>query len=135
MSLQFASPTAPAPALPIARGRSATPSSFKRRDELPLSEGLLWHIDTGYVRLMQDLLQIRNGPVQQRLELLLEWLVKHFGKKTRSGVSLIEPRLTHQDIAELVGTTRVTVTRVLHQFEQDGKLHRTGRHGAMLVLS
>ncbi|WP_084782834.1 helix-turn-helix domain-containing protein [Leptolyngbya sp. O-77] len=28
-------------------------------------------------------------------------------------------RLTHQDIADALGTTRVTVTRLLSQFEQE----------------
>ena len=37
---------------------------------------------------------------------------------------LIDLRLTHQDLAELLGTTRVTVTRSLIQLEQQGLIQR-----------
>lgn len=54
---------------------------------------------------------------------LLGWLAKKFGREVDAG-HLIDLRLTHQDIAEMLGTTRVTITRTLSQFEQQGLIHR-----------
>lgn len=67
-----------------------------------------------------------------RLLMLLNWLAQRFGqrvdlKETSAKADrgwLIEPRLTHQTMAEIIGTTRVTVTRLLRELEQDGKLVR-----------
>ncbi len=49
----------------------------------------------------------------------LEWLDKRFGEDVENG-RLLNLRLTHQDIAETLGTTRVTVTRILNQLEKQG---------------
>jgi CRP-like cAMP-binding protein len=54
---------------------------------------------------------------------LLNWLAKKCGREVNEG-QLIDLRLTHQDIAEILGTTRVTVTRTLNQFEQQGMITR-----------
>lgn len=54
---------------------------------------------------------------------LLGWLAKKFGREVETG-HLIDLRLTHQDIAEMLGTTRVTITRTLSHFEQQGLIHR-----------
>lgn len=61
--------------------------------------------------------------VEEMLLKLLIWLSKRFGREVEQG-HLIELRLTHQDLAELLGTTRVTITRVLKQFEQQGLIQR-----------
>lgn len=50
-------------------------------------------------------------------------LLKKIGREVETG-HLIDLRLTHQDIAEMLGTTRVTITRTLSQFEQQGLIHR-----------
>ncbi|MBV8886199.1 MAG: Crp/Fnr family transcriptional regulator [Chroococcidiopsidaceae cyanobacterium CP_BM_RX_35] len=57
---------------------------------------------------------------------LLAWLAKRFGQEVEQG-KLIDLRLTHQDIAELVGLTRVTVTRLLNDFEKQGIIQRKER--------
>ena len=54
---------------------------------------------------------------------LLSWLAKKFGREVETG-HLIDLRSTHQEIAEMLGTTRVTITRTLIQFEQQGLIHR-----------
>ena len=40
--------------------------------------------------------------------------------------------LTHQDIAELIGLTRVTVTRLLNAFEKQGIIQRVQRQFIVL---
>jgi CRP-like cAMP-binding protein len=54
---------------------------------------------------------------------LLNWLGKKFGRQVEQG-QLIDLRLTHQDIAEILGSTRVTITRTLNQLEQQGLIRR-----------
>ena len=41
-------------------------------------------------------------------------------------------RLTHEDLAEMLGSTRVTITRVLGQFEQEGLIDRLSLHRIVL---
>jgi CRP-like cAMP-binding protein len=74
-----------------------------------------------YLHDTQALLQMRTGRIQARLELLLDWLANKFGRHYGQG-QLIQLRLTHQEIADTLGTSRVTVTRLLSQMEQAGRL-------------
>ena len=53
------------------------------------------------------------------------------GKETNDGV-LIEQRPTHQQLANMAGTTRETVTRALRQLERDGYIVCRGRE--ILIL-
>lgn len=80
----------------------------------------------------EELLSIvRNERVNCRLQQLLLWLARKFGRSVTSGL-LIDLRLTHQAIAEAVGTTRVTVTRLLNEFEREGLISRPKRHFIVL---
>jgi len=75
----------------------------------------------------EELLSIvHNRPVNVRLLQLLNWLARKFGREVEGG-KLIELPLTHQALSEVICTTRVTVTRLLNQFEQEGILNRRGR--------
>ena len=75
----------------------------------------LWH----QARQIQQLTFIvRNNRVAKRLWLLLKWLSLKFGRDVESG-KLIDFELTHQELADAVGTTRITVTKILNQFERD----------------
>lgn len=85
-----------------------------------------------HIHQLQELLQIRSGLVPQRLQHLLEWLADKFGCYTEYG-QRIELRLTHQDMAEAIGTTRVTVTRLLKQFEQQGVVSLSRQQGILLI--
>jgi CRP-like cAMP-binding protein len=81
------------------------------------SEILLAHICQS-----QMLLKIsHNGSMEKRLLDFLTWLSKRFGQKIECGWRL-NLRLTHLDIAEALGTTRVTVTRLLGQLQQSGAI-------------
>lgn len=57
---------------------------------------------------------------------ILSWLARRFGQQIERGC-LIDLRLTHQDLAELSGLTRVTVTRLLGQLEDQGLIYRQSR--------
>jgi CRP-like cAMP-binding protein len=75
----------------------------------------------------EELLKIVNQPsLVDRLFQLLSWLANQFGKPVLSG-KLLDLRLTHQDLGDTIGSTRVSVTRVLNQLEQEGKIERSRR--------
>lgn len=57
--------------------------------------------------------------VEDRLRQLLYLLRQELGQVTPEGVRL-STRLTHQQLAGLIGTTRVTVTRLLKDFREQG---------------
>lgn len=77
-----------------------------------------------YIRQLEALAVIRSHrKVDAMLLQLLNWLASKFGREVEAG-RLINFRLTHQDIAELLGTTRVTITRTLSEFEQQGLIDR-----------
>lgn len=65
----------------------------------------------------------RNTRIAQRLWLLLEWLGNKFGRTISQG-NLIDVKLTHRELAEAIGTTRITVTKILNQFEREGLIIR-----------
>ncbi|NJN88199.1 MAG: Crp/Fnr family transcriptional regulator [Leptolyngbyaceae cyanobacterium SL_7_1] len=77
-----------------------------------------------HLRRSEELMIIRSYKrIDIMLLKLLNWLAHRFGQTTQKGC-LIDLRLTHQDLSELLGTTRVTVTRVLSQLEQQGLIQR-----------
>lgn len=74
---------------------------------------------------------IRIEKMYNRLSQLLVLLGQKFGYKVLSGV-LINIRLTHQELADLLGSTRVTVTRLLNQLEQEKIISRPGRFSIII---
>jgi CRP-like cAMP-binding protein len=76
----------------------------------------------------EELLSILHQPsVCERLLRLLEWLSRYFGQTIPQG-TLLNLRLTHQDIAETISTSRVSVTRLINQLEREGTIVRSHRH-------
>jgi CRP-like cAMP-binding protein len=85
-----------------------------------------------HVQQAEELMVIRSyRRVDVMLTKLLTWLARKFGRAVEAG-NLIDLRLTHQDIAETLGTTRVTVTRVLGQLEEQGWIERLPLHRIVL---
>ena len=77
-----------------------------------------------YLQQVEELMVIRSHKtIDIRLIRLLSWISRRFGEDNAQG-NLINLRLTHQDLAELLGTTRVTVTRTLGQIEDQGLIQR-----------
>lgn len=59
--------------------------------------------------------------VEERLQQLLQLLKQEMGQSIAGGTRLTV-RLTHQNIANAIGTTRVTVTRLLGDFQRQGAI-------------
>lgn len=89
-----------------------------------ITEGLILHSQQ-----LHEFLEILHcRAVDTSLLRLLNWLAKKFGHQVKQGQGqLIDLRLTHQEIAEAIGTTRVTVTRLLNEFEKQGIIERLPR--------
>ncbi len=66
---------------------------------------------------------VRSSRIHQRLWQLLQWLAQKFGRNIDEG-TLINFQITHQDLADAIGTTRITVTKILNQLERDGLILR-----------
>ena len=85
-----------------------------------------------HIQQTEELLCIvRSEKMYQRLRQTLIWLAKKFGTKMEIGL-LIDLRITHQDLAEIIGSTRVTVTKLINQLEQEGFLSRPERNTIVL---
>lgn len=85
-----------------------------------------------YLQYTQELMVIRSSrKAEEALLKLLSWLAKKFGSEVDNGYA-INCKLTHQDLAEFSGLTRVTVTRILSQLEQQGIIHRISRQLVIL---
>jgi CRP-like cAMP-binding protein len=82
------------------------------------------HLTKRYLKQVEELMIIRsNKTIDIRLIRMLSWISLRFGEDNALG-NLINLRLTHQDLAELLGTTRVTVTRTLGEIEDRGLIKR-----------
>lgn len=80
-----------------------------------------------HIQQAEELLSIvHRKPISLRLWQFLVWLSEKFGRDVEKG-KLIELNVTHQEMAEVLNTTRVTVTRLLQQFEDEGNLLRHKR--------
>ncbi len=65
------------------------------------------------------ILNFREAP--QRMKMLFSILSAEAGKKTPEGI-ILDMKLTHQEMADMAGLTRETVTRVLGQWQKDGSI-------------
>lgn len=82
-----------------------------------LSDTLLDHLHQA-----ETLMEIRSYKrVDFMLLQLLGWLAQRFGQEVDQGI-LLDLRFTHLDLAEVIGATRVTVTRTLNQLQQNGMI-------------
>jgi CRP-like cAMP-binding protein len=91
-----------------------------------------WHQVLGPIMLhaqqTKELLYVKGYErAHHRLIHLLVWLAQKFGRAVHQG-KLIDVPLTHEGIAESIGSTRVTVTRLLKQFEREGIIYRDHRN-------
>lgn len=81
--------------------------------------------------LIEDLM---NNSVNLRLYRTLLELAKQFGKfEDGSGWSVIDIPLTHQRLADMIGSNRVTVTRKLHELQQRNIIE-TRRNSTIVLL-
>jgi CRP/FNR family cyclic AMP-dependent transcriptional regulator len=59
-------------------------------------------------------LGLSNSPTERFAKLLSEWS----NAPTNAGPLQVKPTLTHEEIAEIIGTTRETVSRLFSQYNK-----------------
>lgn len=79
---------------------------------------------TAQINRMLRIMHCRH--VYDKLLYFICWLAENFGQPTMVGQRMLF-RLTHQEIAETIGTSRVTVTRLIKQLEEEDLVYWSGR--------
>ena len=69
--------------------------------------------------------------IRTRLMNCLGWIATKFGRDVGTGRA-IDLHLKHQELGELIGTTRVTVTRLLGDFEREELISRPDKQRLIL---
>ena len=70
--------------------------------------------------------------VEEKVKRFLELIATEYGKPLDGGL-MIEFKITHQDIANAIGSTRVTVTRILSKLQEDYWLTKT--NGGFFIIA
>jgi CRP-like cAMP-binding protein len=86
-----------------------------------LSQGILRHLTRRLQQTEAVLAMVGYRRVEDRLRHFLMLLKQEVGQPAANGTRL-SVRLTHQQLANAIGTTRVTVTRLLSQLQEEGWL-------------
>lgn len=99
--------------------------------EVSIIPSYIWHQEINalitHIQHTEELLSIVHlKPISLRLWKFLVWLSDKFGRNIEQD-KVIDLNITHQEIAEVLNTTRVTITRLLQQFEEEGVLLRYKR--------
>ncbi|MFY7839181.1 MAG: Crp/Fnr family transcriptional regulator [Lacibacter sp.] len=71
-------------------------------------------------KLESRLLNLLNKDVKTRLVNFLLMLAQEYGNKTANDEQTVQNFLTHEDIAQLIGSSRQTVTTLLNELEAAG---------------
>ena len=73
-----------------------------------------------YTSATMHIYALEHSHAHEKLVYILQYLVARFGEKQSDGLTKIELRLSHQDIAEMVGLTRETTAVELHRLKDKG---------------
>ena len=74
------------------------------------------------LRKSWDTIQLLNfNNAAQRTKMLFLMLADEYGEKTPEGI-ILNIKLTHQDISDMTGLTRETVTRVIDKFQKNKEI-------------
>jgi CRP-like cAMP-binding protein len=80
------------------------------------------------VKQLEEVMLERTGlPVRARVANLLQMLLDRFGEGQASGQIVLRLPFNRQQMADLLGIQRETVTRTLNALQSDGVLTHTGR--------
>ncbi|WP_054028399.1 Crp/Fnr family transcriptional regulator [Bacillus sp. FJAT-28004] len=91
---------------------------------------LMWVMSQKILELQEKLQELTGQDVQNRGQLFLLKLAENNGT-VKNGKHHIEIPMTHQDIANAIGTTRETVNRLLNQLRKEG-IVETDRSGFVI---
>ena len=89
----------------------------------PLALAILESLSLRHRSTELNLTVVLAKTAEERVKEFLELLATDFGKPVEEGL-MIGFSITHQDIANAVGVTRVTITRILSQLKKTGWLKK-----------
>lgn len=89
---------------------------------------LLDHYASMYAGAMMHLHALEQSRARDKLLHIFQYLVLRFGKRISDTTYRIELRLTHQDIANLIGITRETVTAEISKLSKSGTIRSENLH-------
>lgn len=69
---------------------------------------------------------LATGSVREKLSYVLHRLARKYGRSRGARVK-IEKRFTHEDLANMIGSSRETVTKMLSSLEEEGAVVRQGK--------
>lgn len=99
-----------------------------------LTQGIQLQLHRRLQQTEELLALVNQRPVCYRLQLFLLLLAREVGQRNPDGVR-IEVRLTHLQIAHLLGTTRISVTRLLGYLQKEGWLSIDKSHHLIIHKS
>lgn len=83
---------------------------------------LLLQVMTSRLRcLSETLANVAGEQVNKRFSRLLFWLCTRYGRSVGAGM-VMDVQLTHQEIADMIGSTRQTVTSLMNEFKREGMM-------------
>jgi CRP/FNR family cyclic AMP-dependent transcriptional regulator len=88
-------------------------------------ENLLHILCSRFRNAIQKIEILNFNNASQRMKMLFLMLAESHGKKVPEG-TLLSIRLLHQDIADMVGLSRETVTRILDRWKRNGEIEVLG---------
>jgi CRP-like cAMP-binding protein len=119
-------------ALTAARVIAVPPDAYERLLGIPgVAQALLESLLEALDKRQQALASIRDNHAE-RLQETLYRLARDHGKVRAEGVEIDLP-LTHELLAQMVGSARETVTSTLARFQREGLLVRNGRTYRLIV--
>ena len=96
-----------------------------------LAIGALQMVSQHHQELQNRYLELATERVERRIAHAVLRLVQQAGQKVEQGI-LINLPLSRQDLAEMIGTTLYTVSRVISRWEEQG-IVRTGRKRLLIL--
>jgi CRP-like cAMP-binding protein len=131
--LPFIAPSQDIVALVDSRVTVITIDIHEQLLELPgAAQALLRGIEATVRQKQRTILALASSHHVDRLREKLLQLAEDHGRVGRDGVVLKLP-VTHELLAEMIGSTRETVTRAVDALERDGFLRRQGREYVLRV--
>jgi CRP/FNR family cyclic AMP-dependent transcriptional regulator len=99
--------------------------------DLPSVTTLLENVNTMWSRMFEWYITFLGLSFRERLELVLDNLRDRVGVNDRRGVLLL-PGLTHEDLAEMIGSSRPMVSKLISDMAEDGTLIRSEKQRYVL---
>ncbi|HET6864099.1 MAG TPA: Crp/Fnr family transcriptional regulator [Candidatus Saccharimonadales bacterium] len=78
--------------------------------------------------IMGQLEVMKNKKAIDKVTMLLPYLVDKAGKRVRPGVYELQLKLSHQEMADLSGVTRETMTTLVKELEKKGIVNQSKNH-------